>query len=271
MIASVSDSVATVDPVEAMRVVAFGVTGLAIGSFLTVLVHRLPLGLSVVAPRSACPACAAPIPARDNVPVLSYAVLRGRCRGCNGHISAEYPAVEAATAGLFVAAALTFRGTWQAALAALLFAVLLSASLIDARHRVIPNRLTYPALGVLGGLIVAAWVSGSGVHAAGAMIGAAAMGGGLLVVALVSPGGMGMGDVKLATVIGLVLGSFGLRYVAVAAAFGVLAGGVGGLAALLGGRGRKDTIPFGPYLAGGAVAAALAGPQVAAWYGGLAR
>jgi leader peptidase (prepilin peptidase)/N-methyltransferase len=255
----------------ALRLALFGLTGLAMGSFLTVVVHRLPAGLSVVAPRSACPACGSTIAARDNVPVLSYALLRGRCRGCDAHISGEYPAIEAVTAGLFVAAALTFRGTWPAAIVAIFFGVLVAAALIDARHRIIPNRLTYPSLAGLAALIVVGWASGAVLSPMGALFGLLALGGGCLAIALVSPRGMGMGDVKLAGLIGLVLGSLGLRYVAVAAALSVLAGGLGGLIALLAGRSRKDTIPFGPFLSGGAVVAAMVGPQVASWYGSLGR
>jgi leader peptidase (prepilin peptidase)/N-methyltransferase len=262
---------ATVGGVMAFRAALFGGAGLVIGSFLTVVVYRLPRGLSVVAPRSACPGCGSPVRPRDNVPVVSYLLLRGRCRGCDVHIAAEYPAVEALTGALFVAAALRFPGTWQAVLSALLFAVLLAAALIDARHRIIPNRLTYPALAGGGLLIMIAWAADSAVSPLGALAGSALLAGGFLLVALVSPAGMGLGDVKLAAVIGLVLGSFGLRYVAVAAAIAVLAGGIGGIVALLLGRKRTETIPFGPYLATGAVAATFLGPQVAAWYGGLIR
>jgi leader peptidase (prepilin peptidase)/N-methyltransferase len=147
--------------------------------------------------------------------------------------------------------------------------VVVAVAAIDARHRIIPNRVTYPALVVASAVIVAAALAGGRVSVTGAALGVLAFGGGLFLVALIAPHGMGMGDVKLAALIGLVLGSLGLRYVAVAAIAGVLAGGLGGVGALLLGRSRKEAIPFGPYLAGGAVLATFAAPQVSAWYAGL--
>jgi leader peptidase (prepilin peptidase) / N-methyltransferase len=244
----------------------FAAFGLVFGSFLTVVVHRLPRGESVIAPRSACPTCGAQIRARDNVPVLSYLALRGRCSGCSSPISAEYPITEAVTAALFVGASLAFPDVAVAALIAVFLAVMLAAALIDARHRIIPNRLTYPALVAGAVLVVVLAVAGRPVSVAGAAIGFLALGGGLLMIAIVASGGMGMGDVKLAGLIGLILGSIGLRYVGVAAALAVLAGGVGALVALALGRSRRSAIPFGPYLAGGASAAALFGAPIARWY-----
>lgn len=249
----------------------FVTAGLVFGSFLTVVVHRLPRGESVVAPRSACPTCGTTVGPRDNVPVLSYLALHGRCRGCASPISVEYPITEAATAALFVGALLAFPEVAVAAIIAPFLGVMLAAALIDARHRVVPNRLTYPALVVAALALVVLAVAGQPVSLAGAAIGFAAFGGGLLVVALIAPGGMGMGDVKLAAVIGLVLGAVGLRYVGVAAGLAVLLGGIGACLALAIGRSRRSTIPFGPYLAGGAAAAALFGAPLASWYLGLAR
>ena len=252
--------------VEAVRLGTFALFGLLMGSFLTVVVHRLPRNESVVAPRSSCPRCGTQVRPRDNVPVISYLLLRGRCRGCSTHISAEYPLTEALTAALFVAAAIAFRPVGVAAVIALFLGVMLASALIDARHRIIPNRLMYPAIVVAAVAVVALRLAGQPVSIAGAAVGLLCFGGGLLLVAIVSPGGMGMGDVKLAALIGLVLGAVGLRYVAVAAAAGVLLGGAAALIALAAGRGRKGTIPFGPFLASGAALAALAGGPVAAWY-----
>jgi leader peptidase (prepilin peptidase)/N-methyltransferase len=260
-----------VSAVEGFRLALFAITGLVFGSFLTVVVHRLPRKESVVAPRSACPSCGQTISARDNIPVLSYLALRGRCRGCDHHISAEYPATEAATAALFVGASLAFPAAGVAAMVAGFLAVMLAAALIDAHHRVIPNRLTFPAFAAGAAAVLALGLTGQAVSMPGAAIGAATFGGGLLLVALIAPGGMGMGDVKLAALIGLVLGALGLRYVAAASMLAVLAGGVGALVALSLGRGRRSTIPFGPYLAGGAAAAALGGAPLASWYANLAR
>ncbi len=255
-----------------MNVVAdivFGVFGLVFGSFLNVAIYRFPRRLSVVSPPSACPRCGAPIKPRDNIPVLSYVLLAGRCRACGAPISVEYPLVEAATAALFVLAAVRFSGSVVvAAMVAAFLGVMLAAALIDVRHRIIPNRLVYPSAVVFAMTIVVARLAGVGVSPVRGALGLLVFGGGLLLVALVSPAGMGIGDVKLAGLIGLVLGSLAWRYMVVAAATGVLLGGLGAVIALLLGKSRKETIPFGPFLAAGAIIAALAAGPIASWYGG---
>jgi leader peptidase (prepilin peptidase)/N-methyltransferase len=239
--------------------------GLVVGSFMTVAVYRLPRGESVVGGRSRCPSCGSQIGARDNVPVLSWLLLRGRCRHCGARISAEYPLIELATAALVVLAAIRWADPWRAGLVAGLLALMPGIALIDIRHRIIPNRLTYPGLAIAALVIVVAWLVSDAVDPIRGAIGLALYGGTLLVVALISRG-MGMGDVKLAALIGLVLGSIGLRYVGVAAGAAIVLGGVGGLVALAMGRGRKSAIPFGPYLAAGAVVAGLWGAPIASWY-----
>jgi leader peptidase (prepilin peptidase)/N-methyltransferase len=239
--------------------------GLAVGSFMTVAVYRLPKGESVLRPRSRCPECGAEIGARDNIPVFSWLLLGGRCRRCGERISAEYPLLELATAGLVVLAAIRYPDPWQTVLVAGLLALMPGIALIDLRHRIIPNRLTYPALLLFVPTVLLAWAIGDAVDPARAGIGLLLYGGILFIVAAVS-GGMGMGDVKLAAVIGLVLGSLGLRFVGVAAAAAIVLGGLGALVALIMGRGRKSAIPFGPYLAAGAVVAGLWGEPVASWY-----
>jgi leader peptidase (prepilin peptidase)/N-methyltransferase len=239
--------------------------GLVVGSFMTVAVHRLPKGESVVRPRSRCPACGAEIGARDNVPVLSWLLLRGRCRRCGERISVEYPLIELATAGLVVLAAIRYPNPWQAVLVAGLLALMPGIALIDLRHRIIPNRLMYPALLLFTPVIVLARLIGGPADPARGAIGLLLYGGILFVVAVVSRG-MGMGDVKLAALIGLVFGSLALRFVGVAAGAAVVLGGLGGLVALAMGRGRKSAIPFGPYLAAGAVIAGLWGEAISAWY-----
>jgi leader peptidase (prepilin peptidase)/N-methyltransferase len=240
--------------------------GLAVGSFLTVVVHRVPAGESVVRPRSRCPACGTQILARDNVPVISWILLRGRCRACGARIPAVYPLLELGTGALFVGAALRHPDPWRAVLLAPFLGVLLALAVIDARTRKLPNRIVYPALAVAAAYLLLAGVAGAPVDLVAAGIGLLAYGGGLLVVALVSPRGMGMGDVKLAALIGLVLGALGLRYVAVAAGLGILLGGVGALVALLAGASRKQAVPFGPFLAAGAAAAVLAGDHLTRLY-----
>jgi leader peptidase (prepilin peptidase) / N-methyltransferase len=241
--------------------------GLMVGSFMTVAVYRLPRGESVVRPRSRCPACEAEIGARDNVPVLSWLLLRGRCRRCGERISVEYPLLELVTASLVVLAAIRHPDPWRAVLVAGLLALMPGIALIDLRHRIIPNKLTYPALLLSVPVVLLAWAVGDSADPVKAGLGLLIYGGVLFVVAAIS-GGMGMGDVKLAAVIGLVLGSLGLRFVGVAAAAAIVLGGLGGLVALAMGKGRKSAIPFGPYLAVGAVIAGLLGEPLATWYTG---
>jgi leader peptidase (prepilin peptidase)/N-methyltransferase len=257
--------------VLAIRVAIFVLFGLVFGSFLTVVIHRVPRKQSIVAPRSACPSCGATIRAWDNVPVASYVLLRAKCRRCGARISPRYLAVELLTAGLFAGAAARFGSVYVAAVLALFFAAMLAVALIDAEHRIVPNLIVYPCLVAFPVALAVGAVAGQHVSLLRAGIGFLAYGGGLLVVAILSPRGMGMGDVKLAALIGLVLGAFGLAYVAVAAALAILAGGLGALGlVVLAGAHRKQAIPFGPYLAAGAVAAAFVAPQIAHWYTGLA-
>jgi leader peptidase (prepilin peptidase)/N-methyltransferase len=251
----------------AFRIVAFSVLGLAVGSFLTVVTYRVPRHESVVRPRSRCPGCGTEIRSRDNVPVLSYLLLRGRCRTCGRPIGIRYPSTELVTGLLFAGAAAQFRHLATAAVMALFFAVMVTLAVIDLDLRIIPNRIVLPAVPVFAVLLGLAVLIGDPLSLAQAGLGMLAFGGGLLVVAIVVPGGMGMGDVKLAALIGLVLGALGMDHVAVAAAAAILAGGVGGILAMLFmGAGRKSAIPFGPYLAFGAVASAFVANPVAHWY-----
>lgn len=239
--------------------------GLVLGSFMTVVVARVPAKQSLVRPRSRCPACGTSIQNRDNVPVVSWLLLRGRCRSCEARISVRYPLLELSTGVLVAAAAAVAPDVWTAILLGALVSMLPAIAVIDLEHRIIPNRLMYPSLLVFPALVLLAWALGGEVDPIRALLGALAYGGGLLVVAAVS-GGMGFGDVKLATVIGIALGGLGLRYVAVAAAAGILAGGVAAVGALALGRGRKSAIPFGPAIALGAIVSVLVGEQIAAAY-----
>jgi leader peptidase (prepilin peptidase) / N-methyltransferase len=149
--------------------------------------------------------------------------------------------------------------------------ILFACAVIDARLRIVPNRIVYPSLALFAAAVAVLAVTGQRVSLSTAGLALLAYGGTLFVMALVMPAGMGMGDAKLAALIGLVLGALGWRYVGVAVGLGILAGGVGAVVALARGASRKDAIPFGPYLAAGAVAAALFAPQLASWYAGLAR
>lgn len=251
----------------AFGVLVFVLLGLVFGSFLTVVVHRVPKRESVAAPRSRCPRCGTEIRARDNIPILSWVLLRGRCRACGERIPVEYPLTEAATAALFGASAALVEPLYAAGVVAVFLAVMLALALIDARERIVPNRITYPALGAFAIAIGVGHLVGGGVDAVRALIGLGAYAGPLLLVALAVPGGMGMGDVKLAALIGLVAGSLGLARVAVAAGAAVVLGGLGAIVAVTVLRyGRRQQIPFGPYLAAGGAVAVLAGSELASAY-----
>ena len=239
--------------------------GLVIGSFMTVVTARVPAGESIVTPRSRCLSCGAPIRNRDNMPVLGWVLLRGRCRACGTPIPARYPLLEFTTAVVVVVPFGLYESLWVAFAVAALLALMPSIAAIDIEHRIIPNRVMYPALIVFPTYLIVARVAGAPVDLLRMAIGFLAFGGGLLVVAVLSRG-MGIGDVKLAALIGLVLGSLGLRYVGVAAGAAILLGGLGAVVALALGRDRRSAIPFGPYLAAGAVVAAFWGGPLAAWY-----
>jgi leader peptidase (prepilin peptidase)/N-methyltransferase len=239
--------------------------GLVIGSFMTVVAARVPAGESIVRPRSRCPSCGTPIATRDNVPVLGWLLLRGRCRACGARISVVYPLLEVTTAVLISGSFFVYSSIWVAIAIAALLSLMPAIAVIDIQHRIIPNRLMYPALVAFPVYLVVAKVADAPVDLVRMVIGFALYGGILFVVAAVSRG-MGMGDVKLAALLGAVFGSLGLRYVGVAAGAAIVLGGLGGLGALAIGRGRKAAIPFGPYLAAGAVAAAFWGRPISDWY-----
>ena len=240
--------------------------GLAAGSFMTVVIERVPDDRSIVRPRSACPKCGSEIRNRDNIPVLGWLLLRGRCRSCGERISISYPLTELLTAALVVATALVWRDeVWLLVILGALVALMPAISIIDIRTKKIPNRITYPAFVVFAIAVVVARLFDGGTDPVRGLVGMALYGGGLFLLAIVSRG-MGMGDAKLGFVIGLVLGSVGLRFVGVAAGAAIVFGGVGGLVALALGRSRKSTIPFGPYMAAGTVVAVLWGQQIADWY-----
>ena len=245
----------------AYAAVLAGVFGLLLGSFLNVVAYRLPRGESLAYPGSHCPSCDTPIRPYDNVPVLSWLWLRGRCRACHGPISARYPIVEATTAALLVAVVLA-KGADRDAWLGLAFVLLLvPVTLIDLDHRIIPNKLML--LGTVVSLAILALTEPGAIPEH--LIAAAAAGGFLLVAALAYPAGMGMGDVKLAFVMGLFLG----RNVGAAMLVALLAGAVVGaviIARLGAEKGRKTAIPFGPYLALGGLVGLFAGEPIVDWY-----
>ena len=240
---------------------AVAAPGLALGSFLNVVAARLPAGRSLVRPRSACASCASPIAWRDNVPLVSWALLRGRCRSCGEPISPVYPVVELVTAFLVVACVLDFGLGARAAIAAFFCAVLVVVSAIDVAHRIIPNRIVLPAAAIC---LVAQTARDPSPEWALAALGASGF---LLVAALAYPGGMGMGDVKLALLMGAVLG----RTVPVALMAGMLLALLPSVVLLArhGSKARKMGIPFGPFLALGSVVALFWGDAVLGWYLGI--
>jgi len=254
------------------------VLGLVIGSFLNVVIARLPEGRSLWGPRSACPGCGKPIAWYDNIPLASFAALRGRCRRCGAAIAWRYPIVEAATGIVFAAAYLRLGPTSDFAVAAVLLALLVAITGIDLAHQIIPDVISLPGI-VLGfavnlvlGRVAAAdrWCAPAAASSACApawldsLIGILVGGGIFFVIIVVSRGGMGGGDMKL----GAMLGAFvGWKLGLLAVLLGVLAGGAVAVALLLlGRRGRKEAIPFGPFLALGGALALLWGDKILAWY-----
>ncbi|HUF31704.1 MAG TPA: A24 family peptidase, partial [Acidimicrobiales bacterium] len=208
---------------------------------------------------------------RDNIPVVSWLLLRGRCRTCAAPISARYPAVELATAVLFAVAALRIGADWVLPAYLLFFAALLAVSLIDLEHYLVPNRIVFPTLAVaVPLLVVVAVVQGEWDRLGTALIGSLAASAVLLVINLIYPRGMGMGDVKLALLLGLFLGWIDLAHVALGVFLGFLLGAVGGVTLIaLKVKSRKDHVPFAPFLAGGTFLAILIGDVFLDWYLGL--
>ena len=243
----------------ALAVIAF-VAGLVVGSFVNVVAHRLPLGQSIVRPRSRCPQCGETIAAYDNVPIVSWLVLRGRCRHCGEAISPRYPLTELAGGALFCATYLRFPDEPELWLGLAFVTMLLIVTVTDLEHRIIPNRVLLPS--ALAGVAIVAAIDPSDLGESA--IAAAAAGGFLLLVVLAYPRGMGMGDVKLAAVMGIYLG----RAVAPAMLAGFAAGAIVGLAIIArrGASARKQAVPFGPFLAIGGLVGLYAGDQIVDWY-----
>jgi leader peptidase (prepilin peptidase)/N-methyltransferase len=266
-----------------MLLVFAGLLGLAIGSFLNVVVYRVPAGRSLT-PDSACPNCGTAIRKRDNIPVVSWLLLRGRCRGCAQPISARYPLVEAGTAAAFVLVTARFgpailetqtapdaaAGAVELVAFLTLTAVSIALALIDLDTRRLPNVIVLPAL--LAGILllgVAALLRGDIPALIGAGVGGASLFVFYFALALIKPGGMGFGDVKLAAVLGLYLGFLGWGNLLVGAFAAFIFGGVFGLLLIIVRRaGRKTAIPFGPWMILGAWLGVFAGGFLADTYFG---
>ncbi|MFJ5144692.1 prepilin peptidase [Curtobacterium sp. NPDC088465] len=254
-----------VPPVVLLAVLSGGV-GLLIGSFLNVVIHRVPAGLSVVRPRSACPTCHTAIRSRDNVPVLSWVVLRGRCRHCRTAISARYPVVELVTGVLFavvVVRAVTSTSPTSASATAVLpvvlaflylMAISVALTMIDLDVHRLPDRIVLPAYPVLLVLLaLGSALSGDWGALLRGLVGMGALAAAYLLLAVLVPGGMGFGDVKLAGVLGLALAYLGWGPLAVGSFAAFLLGGTFALVLVATRRvGRRSGIPFGPWMVCGA-------------------
>ncbi len=235
--------------------------GLLVGSFLNVVIARVPEGESLMRPGSRCPHCGHPVRPYDNVPVLSWLWLRGRCRDCGEPISARYPLVEALTAVLCALVVVAKGADEDAWLGIALVLTLVPVTFIDLDHRIIPNRIVGPSAVVALVILALTDVDALPDH----LIAAAAAGGFFLLAALAYPRGMGMGDVKLAALLGLYLGSSVAPALLAAMLSGTLVGGA--IIARKGvAEGRKTAVPFGPFLALGALVGLFAGPEIVDWY-----
>ncbi|MBA3636694.1 MAG: prepilin peptidase [Rubrobacteraceae bacterium] len=229
--------------------------GLVVGSFLNVVIHRVPQRESVVWPASHCPHCGEPIRPGDNVPLVSYVLLRGRCRNCKEPISARYPAVEATTGLLFGAAAYEFGASLALLPALVLASALISLAVIDLEHRLLPNVIVGPA--ALAGLVLSILADPAGWWMY--PLSAVAVAGFLFGLVLIYPSGMGMGDVKMGGMLGAFLGP----YAALAVFLGALLGAVsGGLLMAAGKVQRRSALPFGLFMALGGVISLFVGPQL---------
>jgi leader peptidase (prepilin peptidase)/N-methyltransferase len=241
----------------ALAIALAAVGGLVVGSFLNVVAYRLPRDESLVHPRSRCPSCDTQLRAIDNVPVVSWLALRGRCHHCGAAISARYPLVELATGALYAAVVATQDDAARIVLGLVLVTVLVPITLIDLDHRIIPNVITGPAA-VAALVVIAALDTDFLVEAIVAAIGGGAF---FLIAALLYPRGMGMGDVKLAGVLGLYLGRAVAPAILIALVAGVLVG-----AAIIARKGavegRKTAVPFGPFLALGGMVAFFVGNEL---------
>jgi leader peptidase (prepilin peptidase)/N-methyltransferase len=248
--------------VLAVVAILSGVFGLLIGSFLNVVIWRVPRGESVISPPSACPQCDQPIRHRDNVPVLGWLLLRGRCRDCANPISARYPLVEAGTGLLFAGLALRFGFVAQLPAYLYLGGICVALALIDLDVKRLPDVLTLPSY-VVGAVLLGS----ASLHEPHAMLrsilGAAAMFAGYFALCFAYPAGMGFGDVKLSGVLGLYTAWLGWDVWAAGLMLGFLSGGVFGIGVVLSRRGgRKTALPFGPFMILGAFVSIFAGHQL---------
>lgn len=250
-----------------LLLVVTGLLGLAVGSFLNVVIHRVPRGESLVQPGSRCPSCGTAVRPWHNIPVLGWLLLGGRCADCKAGISARYPIVEAGTAALFVAVGVRFGWSWELPAYLYLAAVAVALAVIDLDVMRLPDRIVLPSYLVALVLLAPAVIAGQSWAAATRGLVAAVLLFAFYFVLAALPKGMGAGDVKLAGLLGLYLGWLGWSSVAVGTFAGFLLGGLAGAVLMVLRRaGRKSRIPFGPAMLAGAFLAVFAAPAIADWY-----
>ena len=246
------------------------VFGLLVGSFLNVVVWRVPRHESIIRPGSHCPSCNVELSAFENIPVLAWIVLRGRCRHCGNRIAVRYPLVELLTAGLWVGMGQHFGVTWEVPAYCALAAGLVALSLIDLDHFLLPNRVLYPTGFIVAGLLLLpAVIDGNWAAYLRAVEGGGAAFAVFFLIHIISPRGMGFGDVRLSFLLGMALGWLSWGHVFLGLFLGFLLGAVVGaslIAFKL--RSRKDPVPFGPFMAAGAMVAIFAGTQLLDLYRG---
>ena len=262
--------VASSPAMTAFVVACCALLGLAIGSFLNVVIYRVPRKESVVRPRSHCPGCNTEIAERDNVPVVSWLLLRGRCRNCGMRISFRYPAVELACAALFAAMGLRFWDDWALPAYLVLAAACLAGSVIDIEHLLLPNRIVFPSVAITAPLLaIAAGIDGKWWPFERAVLGALIASGSLLLLALAWPRGnaMGGGDIKFALLLGLCLGWLGFGHVALGLFMGFLLGSIVGVALVAAqAKAMQSHFAFGPFLAAGTLLTVWWGTPILHWY-----
>ena len=251
-----------------VTVLASCLVGLAIGSFLNVVIYRVPIGKSVVSPPSACPSCGTEIAPWDNIPVLSWLILRGRCRRCKARISVRYPLVEATTGLLFLLIAVRFGASWSLPAELAFTAGLLALAAVDLERYLLPRVILYPTAGMVGALLLlAAAVKGQWHRLGVAVLCAAVAFGVFFAINFVKPAWMGFGDVRLAGLIGLALGWLGAWTVVVGFMIANLLGAVVGIGLMAIGRAsRRTALPYGVFLAAGSILAVLVAAPVIHWY-----
>ncbi|MEI6374338.1 MAG: prepilin peptidase [Actinomycetes bacterium] len=252
-------------------IVACGIFGLLIGSFLNVVIYRVPAGQSIVSPPSRCPGCGSEIKAYDNIPIISWLLLRGKCRNCGEPISVRYPLVELLTGVLFAVMAWKFGFSWELPAFLFLAAVGVALAAIDLDTRRLPNVITLPsypvavALLVLPAVLDGRWPDFGRALAAGVILFAF-----YFLLAFIYPAGMGFGDVKLSGLVGIYLGWLGWGALIVGGFLGFALGAIVGVALMVRGRaGRKTALPYGPFMLLGALIAIFVADPISSWYLGL--